>query len=70
MIFSDPACIFSNILDINFTFVFLIKSCHVSMFMMTRYKFFGGIFFYKKEFIFLNRAFFVEKLPNFTSCSK
>jgi hypothetical protein len=47
---SDPTRIFKNILDMNFsyfTFVFLSCKC-----VMTRYKPFVGVFFYKKELKF------------------
>ena len=46
--FSDTTWIFSNILDINFTFVFLPCKC-VRLLIMTRYKLFRGIFFDKKD---------------------
>lgn len=51
---SDPTLIFSNILDINFTFVFLPCKC-VRLLIMTRYKLFSRDYFLdKKEFIFFN----------------
>jgi hypothetical protein len=49
----DPTWIFSNILDINFTFVFPSCKC-VRLLIMTRCKLFRGICLDKKEFLFLN----------------
>jgi hypothetical protein len=48
---TDPHNFFSNIHDINFTFVFLHCKC-VRLLIMTRFKLFSGICFDKKEFIF------------------
>ncbi len=60
-LFSDPTRIFSNILNINFTFVFPSLGCILC-------KLFREIFLTTNKFIFLNWAFF--KSPNFTSFSE
>jgi hypothetical protein len=46
---SDPTRIFSNILNIHFTFVFSSSKC-VRFHIMTRYKLFMGIFLIKKKY--------------------
>ncbi len=58
----DPTWIFSNILNITFTVVFLSCKC-VSLHIMTRHKLFREIFFDTKEFIF-ELSIFVEILSN------
>jgi hypothetical protein len=53
---SDPTWIFSNIIDINFTFVFLIKSCLVTVLRCSlwRYISFSGEYFFwlKRIYVF------------------
>ncbi len=61
---SDPTKIFSDILDTNFTFVFLPWKC-VRLLIMTRYKLFKGIFFWQKGIYFLNWASFCWEISNF-----
>ncbi len=56
---SDPTWSFSNILKINFTFVFPSWKC-VRLHIMTRYKLLREFFFYKNQLIFLNWAFLLR----------
>ncbi len=56
---SDPTWIFSNILNINFSFVFPFWEC-VRLHIITWYKLFREIIFKKKEFVFLNWAFLLR----------
>ncbi len=50
---SDPTSFFPNILDINFTFVFLPCKCARSLIMTRFFSFFANFFFTKKSWVFL-----------------
>ncbi len=59
----------NNILDINFTILFLPCKC-VRLLIRTRNKLFMGIFCGQKGIYIFKSGIFVEKLSNFTSFSK